>query len=116
MLSSFQKFLHQHQLFYKNTCAFITDGTYVLYQSHMKLISFINFFNYVLGPWDIRDFIRKQCAISQIDRPLYFSLPWVDIRALFSEFYNCKKDNIVGMLSRYGLDFEGHEHSGIDDA
>ncbi|GBC08078.1 hypothetical protein RclHR1_00790028 [Rhizophagus clarus] len=92
MLIEFQEFLHKHQLFYENTCAFITDG-----------------------PWDIRDFIRKQCTISQIDRPSYFSIPWVDIRILFSRFYNCERTNIDGMLSRYGLEFEGRRHSGIDD-
>jgi len=92
MLNNFQEFLHRHQLFYENTCAFITDG-----------------------PWDIRDFIKKQCTISRINRPSYFSLPWVDIRTLFSNFYNCEKSNIDGMLSRYGLEFVGHRHSGIDD-
>ncbi|RIA87371.1 ribonuclease H-like domain-containing protein [Glomus cerebriforme] len=92
MIINFQEFLHKHQLFYENTCAFITDG-----------------------PWDIRDFIEKQCKISQIGRPSYFSIPWVDIRTLFSKFYDCKKVNIDGMLSRYGLEFKGHKHSGIDD-
>ncbi|RGB42842.1 ribonuclease H-like domain-containing protein [Rhizophagus diaphanus] len=92
VLIKFQEFLHKYQLFYENTCAFITDG-----------------------PWDIRDFVRKQCTISQIDRPSYFSIPWVDIRALFSKFYNCERTNIDGMLTRYGLEFVGHKHSGIDD-
>ncbi|CAG8549879.1 265_t:CDS:2 [Funneliformis caledonium] len=93
MLDQFQEFLHRHKLFYENSCAFITDG-----------------------PWDIRDFITKQCSISKIARPTYFSLPWVDIRTLYSEFYNHGKCNIVRMLATYGLQFEGHEHSGIDDA
>ncbi|KAG9298512.1 hypothetical protein G9A89_016509 [Geosiphon pyriformis] len=92
MLTEFQVFLHRYQLFYGKSCAFITDG-----------------------PWDIRDFVRKQCKISGIPRPSYFSLPWVDLRALFAHFYNCEKFNIDGMLARYGLQFEGRPHSGIDD-
>ncbi|CAG8448688.1 2163_t:CDS:2 [Diversispora eburnea] len=93
MLCKFQEFLHSHQLFYKNSCAFMTDG-----------------------PWDIRDFIRKQCFISKISRPSYFTLPWVDVRQLFASFYRIEKLNISGMLAKYGLKFEGREHSGIDDA
>ncbi|CAG8496680.1 6151_t:CDS:2 [Ambispora leptoticha] len=92
MLNDFQQFLHRYQLFYGSSCAFITDG-----------------------PWDIRDFIRKQCNISQIPRPSYFTLPWVDIRKLFAETYNCERCNIEAMLAYYGLQFEGHLHSGIDD-
>jgi 3'-5' exoribonuclease 1 len=93
VLIDFQQFLHRHQLFYDNSCAFITDG-----------------------PWDIRDFIRKQCNASKIPRPSYFTLPWIDLRALYSRFYNCKQCNIPAMLSRYDLQFQGHLHSGIDDA
>ncbi|CAG8616794.1 3551_t:CDS:2, partial [Acaulospora morrowiae] len=93
MLCKFQEFLHRYQLFNDNTCAFITDG-----------------------PWDIKNFVRKQCKISNITLPSYFALPWVNIRLLFSTFYNVNKENISGMLARYGLKFEGREHSGIDDA
>ncbi|CAG8639766.1 34840_t:CDS:2, partial [Racocetra persica] len=92
VLCKFQEFLHSHQLFYKESCSFLTDG-----------------------PWDIRDFITKQCKISKISRPRYFSLPWVDIRTLFAKFYNCRPRNISSMLAHYSLKFEGHEHSGIDD-
>ncbi|CAG8435826.1 5995_t:CDS:2 [Ambispora gerdemannii] len=92
MLSDFQLFLHRYQLFYGSTCAFVTDG-----------------------PWDIRDFIRKQCNVSQISRPSYFTLPWVDIRKLFAETYNRERCNITAMLAHYGLQFDGHQHSGIAD-
>ncbi|CAG8497710.1 11241_t:CDS:2 [Scutellospora calospora] len=80
-------------LFNEKSCSFLTDG-----------------------PWDIRDFITKQCKISKIHRPTYFSLPWVDIRTMFAKFYHCRTRNIPSMLAHYGLKFEGHEHSGIDDA
>ncbi|CAG8491241.1 10637_t:CDS:2 [Paraglomus occultum] len=93
ILTSFQQFLQRHKLFSDNKCAFITDG-----------------------PWDIRDFIHKQCRSSNIERPKYFTYPWVDIRALFAEFYNCDRCNIPTMLSRYELTFEGRQHSGLDDA
>ncbi|RIB11827.1 ribonuclease H-like domain-containing protein [Gigaspora rosea] len=93
VLCRFQDFLYSHKLFIDNSCAFLTDG-----------------------PWDIRDFITKQCNVSKIPRPKYFSLPWVDVRTMFAKFYNCRPRNIPNMLAHYGLKFEGHEHSGIDDA
>ncbi|CAJ0904761.1 7918_t:CDS:2, partial [Entrophospora sp. SA101] len=93
VLDKFQEFLHRHQLNNSKSFAFMTDG-----------------------PWDIRDFIRKQCTISNISRPIYFKSPWVNIRKLYSDFYKIKKCNISTMLTRYELNFEGHEHSGIDDA
>jgi 3'-5' exoribonuclease 1 len=70
------------------------------------------------GPWDIRDFIRKQCAHSEVAVPEYFS-EWINIRKTLSHFYKKKKRlrvDLNGMLQRLGLRFEGRPHSGIDDA
>lgn len=69
------------------------------------------------GPWDIRDFITKQCIHSDIQRPAYFSEPYVNVRLLFSDHYKeIVKRNIELMLRKLGLEFEGRQHSGLDDA
>ncbi|KAK9767310.1 hypothetical protein K7432_003005 [Basidiobolus ranarum] len=93
VLLEFEVWLNQHSLFKENSSVFITDG-----------------------PFDIRDFIEKQCDHSHIIRPKYFTRPWIDIRKLFGKFYKCEKRNINGMLAKLDLTFEGREHSGIDDA
>ncbi|KAI8381529.1 ribonuclease H-like domain-containing protein [Radiomyces spectabilis] len=95
VLNDFQKFMAKYSLFQDKTAAFVTDG-----------------------PFDIRDFITKQCAHSRIKkRPAYFSVPWVNIRRLFKDFYGyCDTKNISGMLDALDLKFDGREHSGLDDA
>ncbi|KAI9499027.1 ribonuclease H-like domain-containing protein, partial [Zychaea mexicana] len=94
VLNSFQEFLAKHSLFQKKSAVFVTDG-----------------------PFDIRDFITKQCAHSDIERPSYFKLPWVNIRKMFREFYGFKQGmNITKMLETLSMAFEGRQHSGLDDA
>lgn len=70
------------------------------------------------GPFDIRDFITKQCRHSNLKkRPTYFCQPWINIRKLYQDFYKYKKSkNIARMLADLNMTFEGHEHSGLDDA
>lgn len=67
------------------------------------------------GPWDIRDFIRKQCEHSIMDRPPYF-MRFVDLRRYYVDYYNRERTNLSGMLNALGMRFEGREHSGLDDA
>ncbi|KAK9768385.1 hypothetical protein K7432_001045 [Basidiobolus ranarum] len=93
VLALFGIWLMERGLFIEYSCAFITDG-----------------------PFDIRDFIEKQCRQSKILRPIYFWQPWIDIRRMFSEYYGCERKNIPGMLEKLSMKFRGREHSGIDDA
>ncbi|KAI8822515.1 ribonuclease H-like domain-containing protein [Fimicolochytrium jonesii] len=67
------------------------------------------------GPWDIRDFIRKQCEHSVVSRPPYLC-KFVDLRRLYIEHYHRERANLAGMLAGLGMQFEGREHSGLDDA
>ncbi|KAJ3296683.1 3'-5' exoribonuclease 1 [Borealophlyctis nickersoniae] len=67
------------------------------------------------GPWDIRDFVRKQCEKSILDRPPYLRR-FVDLRRLYVDFYKRERANLCGMLHAFGMSFEGREHSGVDDA
>lgn len=95
VLNEFQEFLARYSLFQSASASFVTDG-----------------------PFDIRDFITKQCKHSKIKkRPAYFDIPWVNIRKLFKDFYGLKENkNINGMLNHLQMQFKGREHSGLDDA
>ncbi|KAI7870115.1 hypothetical protein BDF14DRAFT_1721402, partial [Spinellus fusiger] len=95
VLDEFQEFLVKYSLFNENSAVFVTDG-----------------------PFDIRDFITKQCAHSRLKkRPSYFSVPWINLRKQFRQFYNYPENkNIPAMLHALGMRFVGREHSGLDDA
>ncbi|KAI8804195.1 ribonuclease H-like domain-containing protein [Cladochytrium replicatum] len=76
------------------------------------------------GPWDLRDFFRKQLSHSNanrppsdppLQRPEYLSR-FVDLRKLVAVTYGAKRRKITDTLSWMGMEFEGREHSGIDDA
>ncbi|KAF9974719.1 hypothetical protein BGZ73_001838 [Actinomortierella ambigua] len=69
------------------------------------------------GPFDIRDFIGKQCLHSGISRPFYFTKAFLDIRTKFRDFFDLNRWlNLEGMLTFLGETFEGRQHSGICDA
>ncbi|KAG0207802.1 3'-5' exoribonuclease 1 [Mortierella sp. GBA30] len=69
------------------------------------------------GPFDIRDFIGKQCLHSGIARPSYFVQSYIDVRTLFRNFFDLIQwQNLEGMLKFLGETFEGRQHSGICDA
>ncbi|KAH9483755.1 3'-5' exonuclease eri1 [Psilocybe cubensis] len=81
------------------------------------------------GPWDIRDFFVKQCFISQVQMPAWIQGDILDVRStvlhwMYSEptaaskIHGSKRPslNISAQLKVLGLpDFEGRQHSGIDD-
>jgi len=92
VLNDLQIWMAKYTLFQEKSAIFVTDG-----------------------PFDIRDFITKQCNHDNISVPLYFH-QWVDIRKTFARFHKCRQHNIAGMLAQLNLDFEGRAHSGLDDA
>ncbi|KAJ3244712.1 3'-5' exoribonuclease 1 [Chytriomyces hyalinus] len=71
------------------------------------------------GPWDIRDFVTKQCKLVGIPVPDYFH-NYVNVRGLARKYFLTKtvsfRSGLVGMLDYFGLEFIGNQHSGIDDA
>ena len=69
----------------------------------------------LLSPWDIRNCLFPQCALAGVSFPEYMA-KWVDIRKLFSSFYQIQGGNLSHMLSMLGMQFEGREHCGLDDA
>ena len=66
------------------------------------------------SPWDIKECLFLQCVLSKISFPKY-AVKWIDIRKLFSSFYQIKSGNLSSMLKRLGLQFEGRQHCGLDD-
>jgi inhibitor of KinA sporulation pathway (predicted exonuclease) len=66
------------------------------------------------GPFDMRFFLHGECARKGISKRAYFD-KWVNVKALFADFYHVRSCKIHKMLSRQGLKFEGRLHSGIDD-
>ncbi|KAI8358928.1 ribonuclease H-like domain-containing protein, partial [Mortierella sp. GBAus27b] len=68
------------------------------------------------GPFDIRDFIGKQCLHSQIPRPSYFAQSYLDVRTLFRHYFDLIQwCNLEAMLTFLGETFTGRQHSGICD-
>uniref|UniRef100_T1J0Y4 3'-5' exoribonuclease 1 n=1 Tax=Strigamia maritima TaxID=126957 RepID=T1J0Y4_STRMM len=88
VLKKFEKWLADH----KHSYAVITDG-----------------------PWDMSRFLAMQCDISNIPYPK-FAKKWVNIRKIFTCFYQSKRLNLKQMLEFLGLAFEGRPHCGLDDA
>ncbi|CAF4541381.1 unnamed protein product [Rotaria sp. Silwood2] len=56
-----------------------------------------------------------QCDVANIVYPRW-AYQWVNIKPTFSNFYSTKAGRIRNMLELLGLRFEGHLHSGLDDA
>lgn len=115
VLKDFQQFLRKHGLVNKNgkkICRWIwcTDG-----------------------PYDIRDFVAKQCFISAIPHPPYLMGDIIDVRMAVRDYldransraarrgrygrpYAVTSLRVPAQLQALGLGpFEGREHSGIDD-
>jgi len=79
------------------------------------------------GPFDIRDFVVKQCFISQIKMPTWFQGDVLDVKSLVirisstsNKAYAAKQKRrsmkIPDQLKALDLPaFEGRHHSGIDD-
>ncbi|KAJ7098126.1 ribonuclease H-like domain-containing protein [Mycena belliarum] len=79
------------------------------------------------GPWDLRDFVVKECFISQVPMPDWMQGDILDVRALVMAHTSARLAskplrgpkgtlNIPAQLSILGLPpFLGRQHSGIDD-
>lgn len=77
-----------------------------------------NFIFVTHGPWDLKEFLSKECKLKGIHQADYFK-EWSNIKKIFKHHYFRKnlhpRLTISDMLSRAGMKFEGRQHSGIDD-
>ncbi|KAF8061507.1 ribonuclease H-like domain-containing protein [Lyophyllum atratum] len=118
VLASFQKFMIKHGL--------IDEGT------GDRLIRFCWCSD---GPFDIRDFVVKQCFISKVPMPGWIQGDVLDVRTSVLDWLHSREPpkntpaakvwdgprrrtlNISAQLKALGLpSFEGRQHSGIDDS
>jgi ERI1 exoribonuclease 3 len=67
------------------------------------------------GDWDLRQCLRTEAAIKDLDYPDYLN-KWINIKKVFAELKGYDKVGMLGMLNELGLELEGRHHSGIDDA
>ncbi|XP_012163040.1 ERI1 exoribonuclease 2 isoform X1 [Ceratitis capitata] len=65
--------------------------------------------------WDFGVCLAKECQRKRLKKPTYFN-QWIDLRAIFREWYKYRPINFADAISHVGLTFKGREHSGIDDA
>lgn len=57
------------------------------------------------GPWDLQFFLHGECERKGIRKAAYFD-KWVNIKALFSDFYRCRTCKIHKMLEIQNMRFE----------
>ncbi|XP_034478686.1 ERI1 exoribonuclease 2-like isoform X2 [Drosophila innubila] len=65
--------------------------------------------------WDFGICLHKECTRKRMRKAPYFN-QWIDVRAVYREWYKYRPCNFSDALSHVGLAFEGRAHSGIDDA
>ncbi|KAI4458226.1 5' exonuclease eri1-related [Holotrichia oblita] len=65
--------------------------------------------------WDLGTCLEKECRRKQIRKSEIFN-KWINLRALYEEYYNRRPLGLSGALFDVGLTFEGKEHCGLDDA
>lgn len=68
------------------------------------------------GPWDICGFFKPEAARKKLGLRGFWDR-FLDVRSTFAEAYaNGRRESLADMLARQGLEFQGREHSGLDDA
>ncbi|KAL4239588.1 ERI1 exoribonuclease 2 [Mactra antiquata] len=65
--------------------------------------------------WDLGVCLHYECKRKQLTKPLQMNV-WIDLRATYRRFYDRKPNGLNGALQDLGIEFQGREHSGIDDA
>lgn len=65
--------------------------------------------------WDLGVCLLYETKRKQITLPAAFN-NWIDLRATYRKFYSRRPEGLNGALKELGIEFEGREHSGLDDA
>ncbi|KAK3774556.1 hypothetical protein RRG08_016926 [Elysia crispata] len=65
--------------------------------------------------WDLGVCLLYETRRKQISRPSVFN-NWIDLRATYRKFYSRRPEGLNGALKELGIEFEGRQHSGLDDA
>ncbi|XP_037787966.1 ERI1 exoribonuclease 2-like [Penaeus monodon] len=64
--------------------------------------------------WDLGVCLQYECQRKNLRKPEFFN-QWIDIRAVYKNFYQRRPQGLAGALKDLGIAFEGREHSGICD-
>jgi inhibitor of KinA sporulation pathway (predicted exonuclease) len=67
------------------------------------------------GPYDLYNFLHRECEMKNIKKPVYYS-QWNNIRLSFSDLYGLTAYSLMHMMNVLGIPFNGRHHSGIDDS
>ena len=65
--------------------------------------------------WDLQVCLGNEIRRKNLNRPHYLNA-WIDIRLMYSKFYGRKPQGLNGALKDLAIEFQGREHSGIEDA
>ncbi|XP_075755541.1 ERI1 exoribonuclease 2 isoform X1 [Pelodiscus sinensis] len=65
--------------------------------------------------WDLGVCLQYECRRKQLRKPDILN-SWIDLRATYKLFYSRKPKGLHGALQDLGIEFEGREHSGLDDS
>lgn len=65
--------------------------------------------------WDLNLCLERECRRKQVRKPSSLN-SWVDIRAVYRDFYRRRPQGLANAMREVGLAFQGREHSGIEDA
>ncbi|KAL8590141.1 ERI1 exoribonuclease 2 [Nucella lapillus] len=65
--------------------------------------------------WDLGVCLHYELRRKQIAKAPCFN-QWIDLRAKYTKFYGRKPKGLNGALQDVGIEFEGRQHSGLDDS
>ncbi|ELU02084.1 hypothetical protein CAPTEDRAFT_224647 [Capitella teleta] len=65
--------------------------------------------------WDLGVCLRNECRRKQLRCPAELN-SWIDLRAAYKTFYGRQPNGLNGSLKDLGMDYDGREHCGLDDA
>ncbi|KAJ7305839.1 hypothetical protein JRQ81_010205 [Phrynocephalus forsythii] len=65
--------------------------------------------------WDLGVCLHYECKRKQLQKPAILN-SWIDLRAVYKQFYSRKPSGLNGALQDVGIVFTGREHSGLDDS
>uniref|UniRef100_A0A3P9J5F4 ERI1 exoribonuclease 2 n=1 Tax=Oryzias latipes TaxID=8090 RepID=A0A3P9J5F4_ORYLA len=108
-LSRFTRWLHSLQLEMGFTFPNKQQGSSSSL-STQKLCTFLTW-----SDWDLGVCLQYECKRKQLHKPDVLN-NWIDLRSTYRLWYNRKPKGLNGALQDLGLQFDGREHSGLDDA
>lgn len=80
-----------------------------------KGIKNTNFAVVTWSNWDCRVMLESECRYKKIRKPPYFNR-WINLKIPFHEVFGGARCNLKEAVQMAGLNWQGREHCGLDDA